>query len=914
MDDIDSYVGSKDYSFICYSHADSHVVLAEIGWLNDLGLNTWFDRGLRAGVEWTEEIGSRIESADRLLFFASTRSIASRHCRNEIHYALEVGKPIVVVFLESAELTRGLRLVLGSTQSISAHELTREEYKSRLLSALSLVESVPRRETAGTYIRRYRVPRSPTRFVNREQESADLLRMLDDESTRLVTVVGPGGIGKTRLGLKVAADREDHFPNGACFVSLTEVSSPTLVASAILDGLEVSRSQHDEPEDHLCRVMRERSLLLVLDNFEHLMDARLSVARILSHSPGSKMLISSRERLNVEGEAVYSVAGMAYPKEPAIEDLDNYGAIRLFVDRARVADPSFEITPQNAMDIVKICRMLDGHPLGNVLAAAWTKVLPCDALADEIAKNLDFLSSTMVDVPERHRSLRAVLEYSLETLGSELRKVFLKLSVFHGAFDHKAAALVAGASLPELAELLDKSLLQRDKRGFEVHEVLRQFSSTELAAHAEDSAQTSEAHSKFYANRLRERADRFRGRELAAALQETQDEFENVRAAWQWALTIRDVGRLLMMVQEIVIYFETQSRLQEALEFFDESIDKLGEKQPDSSTRDWTRLIGFILAAKALFEMYAGRYKQARITATNALDMLESTDAEMETGYCLYVLASLEQVDGEFNEALEKLTSSVDRLSDMSEHFRANHSRIALGLLYAWRGDHEIAVSAYEQAISVCSDIEDEWGRMITRLLLCETQLHLGRIEDARVSLDPVLSYLGEISDSRWYARCLMNVGVLSVMSGEIAEAKDQLLEAQVIAEDLGDIFVTGWCIAERAHISLLEGSHDDAQVLYESALQLTSQLQGAPVLRAVVLGFAKLFVIRGDARGAAAIVGVVSGGDNSTRTTELMDALITELNSSLGADETGNQMNIGLKQGLEVIVSQLLKGGSLVS
>ncbi len=332
------------------------------------------------------------------------------------------------------------------------------------------------------------LPRPITPFVGREQELADLRRLLADPACRLLTLVGPGGFGKTRLAAQAAAETA-ALPDGVCFVELQGVRTPDRLAQAIADALGLSASSAAPPLDQLLDALRDKTCLLVLDNFESMLEpdaapaaAAALLGQLLETAPGVKALITSREALNAFGEWRYPVGGLSVPAAGSAGDpaWEACGAVRLFVQAARRVRPDFSPAAE-AAGITRLCRLVEGMPLALELAAAWTKTLTCAAIADEIAGGAGILQADLHNLPEGHRSVPAIFHQAWSRLPDEEQRVFRRLAVFRAGFELPAAAEVAGATLPMLGALLDKALIRREAHGrYSLHELLRQYAETRL--------------------------------------------------------------------------------------------------------------------------------------------------------------------------------------------------------------------------------------------------------------------------------------------------------------------------------------------------------------------------------------------------------------------------------------------------
>src|SRR5260221_6840687 len=304
---------------------------------------------------------------------------------------------------------------------------------------------------------------------------------------------------------------------------------------AIAEAVRFSFYEGGSPREQLIDFLREKQMLLVLDNFEHLLEGTALVAEILQNAPAVRVLATSRERLNLQSETVLLLDGMDFPEWETPEDAAAYSAVRLFLQSAHRMQPDFALSADNIGYVARICRLVQGVPLGIVLAAAWIGMLELSEIASEIERSLDFLESDLRDLPERQRSLRAVFEYSWDLMSEHERDVFMRLSVFRGGFTREAAQEVSGASLKTLMSLVNKSLLRRDPAGrYDVHELLRQYAEARLHQTPAVEIDTRNRHSTFYTTLL---ASQNPGVvDLTLGSTDIDAEFDNVLAALDWAI------------------------------------------------------------------------------------------------------------------------------------------------------------------------------------------------------------------------------------------------------------------------------------------------------------------------------------------------------------------------------------------
>jgi predicted ATPase/DNA-binding CsgD family transcriptional regulator len=463
-------------------------------------------------------------------------------------------------------------------KDVAAHKLVKNYTKIKLehLGVFRLgrgikngiIQFISIRLKAGSLVRAHKFPPQPTIFVGRSHELADLDRLLRDPACRLLTLVGPGGMGKTRLASEAAVKLLDQFPEGVYFVALQPLATPDLIIPSVLELLDCQLAPGPDPTEKLLNALREKSVLLVLDNFEHLMDATPLLSDILNEAPMVKLLVTSRERLNIRDEWVLEIGGLSVPNGDSSRAVEDYSAVQLFVQNARRVHPGFSLADQTEA-VVRICQLLDGMPLALELASSWARALSSAEIVAEIERGLDILETSARDVPARHRNMRAVLDHSWERLDSVEHDVLKKMSVFRGGFTRDAARVVTGASLPVLAMLVDKSWLQHDSAGerYDIHELLRQYAGEKLEQSGLAS-QTLDAHLHYFADFMSVREGGIKYRRQTESLAEIECDFENVRSAWKRATVAGDLASINQMLEAMNFFCDMRARFDEGVELF----------------------------------------------------------------------------------------------------------------------------------------------------------------------------------------------------------------------------------------------------------------------------------------------------------------------------------------------------------
>ncbi len=477
----------------------------------------------------------------------------------------------------------------------------------------------------------HNLPSPATSFIERRTDLNDITQRLEDPNCRLLTLTGTGGIGKTRLAIETARHELTNFRQGVYFVPLASVDSPDFLVQTLATTLNISFQNTKEPEQELFNYLRDRELLLVLDNFEHLLDAGEFVSRILTHSSDLKILTTSRERLNLQEECLYPVGSMA------LEGGSNLSsAAQLFVQSARRVQPGF--VPDNHLPAIRrICELVDGLPLAIELAAAQVAVMTPEQIAEQIEIDYDVLTTSLRNVPERHRSLRKLIEQSIRSLDDTETDALFKLSVFRDHFDFKAARSIAGASLPLLTHLVEKSFLRADTNGrYTMHELLRRYAYDTLSARGDVTA-VQRAHCQYY-TQIADAAISANDYESAAV------EYNHICNALTWASETRSAADLIALTNAIAYYWRNYGYFSTAREWLGQAI----ALSSDAIPMEW-RAKMFSLAG--LFAFYQSDFDEARIYLDQSIHLWRQAGDRHGLAVGLNYLGYVNIDTGRFDEA-----------------------------------------------------------------------------------------------------------------------------------------------------------------------------------------------------------------------------------------------------------------------
>ncbi|HJQ49138.1 MAG TPA: adenylate/guanylate cyclase domain-containing protein [Gaiellaceae bacterium] len=679
-----------------------------------------------------------------------------------------------------SESTRAL--VDAKVRDLGAHRLKDLSAPERIyqLEIDGLSSEFPLLKTIEAGMKNLPLPR--TSFVGRTSELEAIDRLLDDSGCRLLTLVGPGGVGKTRLALEAAARRVDRYPHGVHFVPLASVASPDFLAPALGESIQFAvDAVHSgfSAEEQLLDYLSERSTLLVLDNFEHLVEGSGFLSEVVERAPHVALLTTSRERLNVQSEWVFDVDGLGL----AENGNGSASAMRLFVERATQVAPGLTLDDAEYSQALRICRLVDGMPLGIELAASWASVLSCAEIADEIEGNIDFLATSMRDVPERHRSLRAVIDQSWRLLTEEQRSAFSRLSVFRGSFDRSAAAAVTGADVRLLSELVAKSLLRRPDFGrFELHELLRQYAAEQLRSSPAEEADARERHARHYATMLLERRAALMGPELADARDELRGELENLRAAAEWiilddgdehaALRVLDAFYTFLFMHSWFDSAETLERL--AL------IAGFDADNPESASA---------VALAAAMDQIAigarlGHDPQTEELGVRCLPILRARNLERELGCCL----------------------------------------CALGIMAGYRDALPEAVALLEEGTTIATAVGDRLTEIGGLMDLGFARLLMDDLGGAREAFDAAHACSGRLGNAFLRAYTTSKLGLLADAEERFDDALRLHMEANELFASVGDPGGTGYALSRASHSAYGLGDYSEALRLARAGYEAFSE------------------------------------------------------------------------------------------
>ena len=662
----------------------------------------------------------------------------------------------------------------------------------------------------------HNLPSSTTEFVGREVELDEIAELFADPNCRMVTLFGPGGIGKTRLALQAAADHLGTFEDGVAFVPLAHISAVTHFVPAVADALGLFFHGDQDPEEQLLDYLRQKELLLVLDNLEHILDCADFLSTVLRHAPGVMLLVTSREKLNLQEERVYEIAGLTYPRGEAVDVEDGYSALDLFRQRARQVDRHFGLSQAQVRHTIRICQLVEGMPLGIELAASWVSVQSCKEIADQIASSLDTLTTRLRNVPERHRSVWAAFEHSFQLLAGEEKRAFAGLSIFRGGFSRETAAAVTGVSLTLLTALQDKSLVRRTSLDrYDMHEMLRQYALEKLQGDSQLYEETQARHTRYFAAFLAQRGDLLQGEEQRQALEEVAVEIENAHCAWQVALARRWAEQIAQSLEGLYHFYNIRCQFEEGADLFALAAERWCE------VPEQTDLFGRALAYQGAFSYRLGRYDRAQEALEQSLGIFERLEAYTKQAFCLVTLAELNRSLGKYEEAEDLAQQSLVLSRQYQDRCGIASALYTLGMLRYRTGQVEQAKTLLEESLAVSRECGNRHIAMSALNALGDVTCHLGAYDEGRRLFESCLELGRELNDRYTIATLLNNIGTILHVLGEYEEARRYYQEGLDIRRQIGDQRGQAISLLNFGELAHDLCSYDEALTYYQEALAI---------------------------------------------------------------------------------------------
>jgi DNA-binding SARP family transcriptional activator/Tfp pilus assembly protein PilF len=694
--------------------------------------------------------------------------------------------------------------------------------------------------------------------LGRQAELAQLRRRLASPACRLLTLVGPGGGGKTCLALAAASEHVYAMLDGVYWVPLDPAASPAELIGAISNALGFVFSGAHPLEDQLIDYLRSKELLLVLDNFEHLIApfALTLLSRLLAHAPHLKLLVTSRVRLNLTAEWLVDVTGLAYPPGHNDAEAETYPAVQLFGQSARRIQPDFALTPTNTAAVARICRLVEGLPLAIELAAAWARTMTPEMIVAELGRGLAFLASTAYDVPDRHRSLAAVFEHSWRLLVPDAQSILARLAVFRGGFEAAAAEAVAGPVGAALQVLVDRSLLRVNGSGkYAMHPLVQQFAGEKLAQTAETvTHQALCRHAHYFAGLVHRSEGDFHGPQDRQALARMVGEVDNIRAAWRWAAQQAEAALLEQFLESFLYFFDIQGRYAECVDLTGGALPDLRTAAEGRNLPQQRRGLGRVLALHAAFQFRVGEFECARQNAQEALALLEPLGPHRDEAHARLYLGAAWYGLGNLEQSVHWFLAAAQAYEAAGHAWGIGAALDNAGFLEFLRGNGVMAESYLTRALAVARQTG-------SRYLLTGVYDHLatltaaqGRFAEAMDFVDRCRQVLNELDRPYIVASLSLSLSRIAAQAGNLAAAGQHLERALSIARETGNRLDIVQTLIRLAQVQGSGGQMAAAQAALDEAAALGREIHAESLLVDVAAGLADLALAAGRRREAAAL------------------------------------------------------------
>ena len=653
------------------------------------------------------------------------------------------------------------------------------------------------------------LPTQLTPFIGRETELSTLKTLLTNAHNRLITLVAPGGMGKTRLALEVAEQIHLAYPQGIYFVALDRISPAERVAAAVAvalaDVLPISLASQEDPQTRIVDYLRDKQVLLVLDNFEHVLEGALLAPAILAAAPRVQILATSRVKLNLTGEATFTLQGLRLDEAA----LEKNSALQLFAQSARRIRPHFELAGDVLPAVTRICRLVEGMPLAIELAAAWIDTLSVDEIAAEIDKGIDILETEKRDVTTRQRSVRAVIESSWHQVDATTQDLLKRLSVFRGGVTRAAAQEAAGATLRGLSQLVDKALLRRDPDTgrYRLHELLRQYAAEQLALSADLERLAHETHARYFADFMSACELRLHDRRQKAALFEIEADIDNIRQAWAYWVDQQNAPRLSVFLSPLWLFFEVRGSFIPAIQFFGEAANKLTSTEPEV-----VGMCAQLRARQAWFTALIGLPDEGLRMVQESIETLSQLNQHaisVETYHCANINAIFllkTEIVTQFSQAM------LERAERSGDVWERGWALIWWAYERVLQQQIDEALQAGQQARAIFEKLDNPFGLSVASgIILAAIALAVGDVNAAKTHFLRGMQAAEEINYLRLLQRTYDGLGSVALLERDVQQAQQFFLKSLRISQECGQPREMLASLLDVAGVHLAQGRLDDA-------------------------------------------------------------------------------------------------------
>lgn len=746
-------------------------------------------------------------------------------------------------------------------------------------------------------------------IFGRQHDSDKICLMLQQSEYRLISLVGSGGIGKTHLARQIAGQVQADFADGVYFVSLQPLKSADFIVPTLLEAMGQAVQGSSDATIQLQRYLRDKKILLILDNFEHLLSATDEIVALLDIAPDIKILVTSREILNVSQEWVWTLTGLAFPQtKTADTDHLQYPAVEMFIANARHIDPSFDVNT-DLQHIVRICQLVEGIPLALKMASSWLRSLTCEQLVEEISRDLDMLSTRLRDIPDHHRSIRTVFDHSWMRLTEHERRTITALSVFRGSFSRDAAIYVADANLPILTALIEKSLLNVDANGrYSMHALLQQYTHEKLASDEDVLEHVYQRVARYFGELL---ASLFPGTTNEKQFEVTDifvQELDNMRGLWSRIPSVLDFKKLRRAAAATCDLFQFIAYYQEGIDVANILLEQVESLNDDSQDYYATVMelkvplgwfytrIGQIQKAEMMFQDAKMIFETYNIVPTKALGFNPNMG-----------LGIIRTIQGRYDEATELGQSAVAYSTAHDDLHNVAGGYYVLSSVALSNANYEDAADAVRLGIEAIRPTQDKW---FTAYLLNQQ----GQIAIARKNYATAQRYFEEsfnirkgFDDPESMLAPLTHLGLIALLQADFDRAVNNFEKCQRLGKQSGD---TGWWVKATEGLGntyLALENYPQAHAYFIEVIQEISDIE-LPALQLQVIGSVARFLIEtGDVEKGLQYMSLVYNHDlTESEIRDHAEGVIAQYRDALSPALFATVMNSGQLMQLQEAINEL--------
>ena len=685
----------------------------------------------------------------------------------------------------------------------------------------------------------HNLPTPLTSFVGREEELGQLALCLNNPVCRLITLIGPPGVGKTRLAVQAARANLDIFPDGVWFIPIDTLQPAEALFPAIANVIGFA-SDGQPIQQALFHYLETKKALIMIDSFEHLTTASNTLLEILGHAPAIKILVTSRERLNYQVACIFEIGGLSYPMYAETERAADFPAVRLFLNRALHRPGQINLPTKDLKEVIRICQLLKGLPLAVELAAASAHKFSYAQIAEAIQSSLDLLKTSMLDVQERHQSMYVAIQQSWKLLSDEEQMVFARLGIFQGSFTLEAAVKITGTTVLTLASLMDKSLMEMDEsRRYKLQIILRNFAVEKLRANPGEIREIEERFSRYYMAFLHQKNPDLDSKSRSQNLCEIEQEMENIRSAWAWITKNQDFEGISQGLASLWSYFNFRDHLKDGEDVFQAGVFSLKSlsQLPDSG-----RLLSRALAGLAWFFSRQGEYDAANKFYLESIACFDMHHHSEELVFPYFGNGFIAYQLGDYSNAAANFGKCILAGEQSGEQNWTLMAKIYRAMIQFTSGENVHPEKELLDILLAFEKAGNTQGRLRTLKQLGDIAHIRGDLPQAKHFYDRTSNLAKEMEHNGIEGLLSLKMGNVASEEGEFLAAKLYLQDALGIFEHTGDQKNIVLTLRELGSIAAMENQFQDASRYFRQALDMAVRTSQQPIILDVLSGIACMF------------------------------------------------------------------------